>query len=111
MHDFMKLYTGPPKFEFGRVEFASGGPGGPPVSKVNVEPWTRPVLLSLTVEGKASLPNIMYKASRLSSADNRQPLKTSLAGRHWNAASGRLWLFIDIIVLIIDKRAPFCSVN
>ena len=37
----MKLYTGPPKFEFGRVEFASGGPGGPPVSKVNVEPWTR----------------------------------------------------------------------
>ena len=31
-------YTGPPKFEFGRVEFASGGPGGPPVSKVNVEP-------------------------------------------------------------------------
>ena len=38
MHDFMKLYTGPPKFEFGRVEFASGGPGGPPVSKVNVEP-------------------------------------------------------------------------
>ena len=39
MHDFMKLYTGPPKFEFGRVEFASGGPGGPAVSKVNVEPW------------------------------------------------------------------------
>ena len=38
MHDFMKLYTGPPKFEFGRVEFASGGPGGPPVAKVNVEP-------------------------------------------------------------------------
>ena len=38
MHDFMKLYNGPPKFEFGRVEFASGGPGGPPVSKVNVEP-------------------------------------------------------------------------
>ena len=38
MHDFMKLYTGPPKFEFGRVEFASGGPSGPPVSKVNVEP-------------------------------------------------------------------------
>ena len=36
MHDFVKLYTGPPKFEFGRVEFASGGP---PVSKVNVEPW------------------------------------------------------------------------
>ena len=35
----MKLYTGPPKFELGRVEFASGGPGGPPVSKVNVEPW------------------------------------------------------------------------
>ena len=31
-------YTGPPKFEFGWVEFASGGPGGPPVSKVNVEP-------------------------------------------------------------------------
>ena len=39
MYDFMKLYTGPPEFEFGRVEFASGGPGGPPVSKVNVEPW------------------------------------------------------------------------
>ena len=39
MHDFMKLYTGPPKFEFGRVEFASSGPGGQPVSKVNVEPW------------------------------------------------------------------------
>ena len=39
MHDFMKLYTGPPKFESGRVEFASGGPGGPPVSKVSVEPW------------------------------------------------------------------------
>ena len=38
MHDFMKFYTGPPKFEFGRVEFASGGPGGPPASKVNVEP-------------------------------------------------------------------------
>ena len=31
-------YTGPPKFELGRVEFASGGQGGPPVSKVNVEP-------------------------------------------------------------------------
>ena len=28
-----------PKFEFGRVEFASSSPGGPPVSKVNVEPW------------------------------------------------------------------------
>ena len=39
MHDFMKFYTGPPKFEFGRVEFALGGPGGPLVSKVNVEPW------------------------------------------------------------------------
>ena len=38
MHDSMKLYTGPPKFEFGRVKFASGGPGGPPVSEVNVEP-------------------------------------------------------------------------
>ena len=38
MHDFMKLYTGPTKFEFGRVEFASGGPDGPPISKVNVEP-------------------------------------------------------------------------
>ena len=37
----MKLYTGPPKFEFGRVEFASGGPGGPPASKVNVEPCIR----------------------------------------------------------------------
>ena len=35
----MKLYTGPPEYEFGRVEFASGGPGGPPVSKVNVENW------------------------------------------------------------------------
>ena len=35
----MKLYTGPPKFEFGRVEFASSDPGGLPVSKVNVEPW------------------------------------------------------------------------
>ena len=42
MHDFMKLYTGPPKFEFGRVEFASGGPPGPPVSKVNVEPCILP---------------------------------------------------------------------
>ena len=38
MHDFIKLYTGLPKFEFGRVELASGSPGGPPVSKVNVEP-------------------------------------------------------------------------
>ena len=33
----MKLYW-TPKFEFGRVEFASGGPGGPLVSKVDVEP-------------------------------------------------------------------------
>ena len=54
MHDFMKLYTGPPKFEFGRVEFASGGPGGPPVSKVNVEPcfytWTGCVLIIMQHE-------------------------------------------------------------
>ena len=37
VHNSMN-YTGPPKFELGRVEFASGGQGGPPVSKVNVEP-------------------------------------------------------------------------
>ena len=29
----MKFYTGPPKFEFGRVEFASGGPGGDHLSQ------------------------------------------------------------------------------
>ena len=39
-------YSGPPKFEFGRVEFASGGPGGPPLSKVNVEPCNKGLNLS-----------------------------------------------------------------